>query len=143
DERGFQGSFTWVQDGERSTLSVRGPLGGGLLEVDGTPDRMQVTARGEQHVLTAPELDLSPLVGWWIPVESLGEWLPGLPDPRFASDGDHGGPAGALRTLSQREWQLEYPEYRVAAGVLVPRRIDLVHDGLELRLTVDDFTRER
>lgn len=141
EERGFTGRFTWVQDGERLTLSVRGPLGSGVLEVDGTQERMLVTARGEQYELTDPEIDLQTLVGWWIPVESLGEWLRGLPDARFPASADHGAPAGALRTLAQRGWRLEYLEYQIADGLLVPRRITLAHDGLALDLTIDDFTR--
>ena len=141
DSRGFSGSFSWLQRGERSTLTVRGPLGGGVLEVDGTPQEMRLTVRGEEHVLQDPEIDLSTQVGWWIPVESLGEWLRGLPDARFPAVADHRGPAGAITALEQRGWRVDYLEYRLADGLLLPRRLTLAHEGLELRLSVDDFAR--
>src|SRR5690606_23765308 len=57
-ERAAQGRFSWIQDGDVSTLLVRGPLGGGVLEVTGTAGEMIVTARGERRVLTDPEADL-------------------------------------------------------------------------------------
>ena len=62
-ERGFPATFRWRQEGERSTLVIRGPFGAGAVEVTGSPERMIVRARGEQHVLEDPETDLSALLG--------------------------------------------------------------------------------
>src|SRR5690606_7718244 len=70
-ERAAPGRFSWLHDDEVSTLLVRGPLGGGVLEVTRSPDGMTVTARGERRELADPETDLSALLGWWMPVESL------------------------------------------------------------------------
>lgn len=155
-ERAFQGSFSWLQDDMRSTLIVRGPLGGGILEVTGSPQQMTVRARGEQRVLEDPEAELSALLGWWMPVDSLSAWLLGLPDPEHSA-ATRFGPNAALEALDQRLWHVEYDAYQLVdgvvpgptggssgaqadapgGGVLVPRRIAMAHDTLELRLTVD------
>jgi outer membrane lipoprotein LolB len=140
-ERAYPGSFVWLQDGERSTLTVRGPLGAGILEVDGTPQRMMVAARGEQRVLEDPEADLSAMLGWWMPVESLRPWLLGLPDARFDAQPQLGA-GDVIEVLDQREWHVEYERYQLLDGLLVPRRIDLTHDGLAVRLTVDHWSPE-
>jgi outer membrane lipoprotein LolB len=137
-ERGFQGSFAWQQDGGRLDVSVHGPLGAGALEVSGSPTQLTVTTRGERHVLEDPETDLSELLGWWMPVESLPDWLLGLPDPSFPADLDF-GPGTALDALDQRLWHVEFVGYELREGVLVPRRIDLSHEDLRLRLTVDTW----
>ncbi|HEX7079504.1 MAG TPA: lipoprotein insertase outer membrane protein LolB [Gammaproteobacteria bacterium] len=137
-EDAYQAGFSWLQQGPVSTLSIRGPFGGGILEVSGSPDEMTITSRGERRVLDDPERDLSALLGWWMPVESLRAWLLGLPDPAFPSE-PRIGPADVLRALDQRRWHLEYEAYQLVDGVLVPRRIDLAHDTLEVRLTVDGF----
>lgn len=138
-ERGFPATFRWRQEGDVSTLVIRGPFGAGAVEVTGSPERMVVTARGEQHVLEDPEEELSELLGWWVPVESLRAWLLGLPDPAYDADARIGR-ANVLTALEQRLWRLDYVAYQLAEGLLVPRRIDMSYDQLEVRLQVDRWT---
>lgn len=135
-ERAFQGRFAWRQDHERLALSVRGPFGAGSFEVAGSPDAMTLRARGESFTLEDPETELSEIVGWWVPVASLGAWLIAVPDHRFdaRSEFDSGG---QLVSLEQRLWRLDYGDWQLANGVLVPRSIELSHGALTVSLTVD------
>jgi outer membrane lipoprotein LolB len=140
---GFQGSFRWLQRGTMLELAVRGPLRQGVLQIDGSPEALTVTARGDTRVLTDPEAQLSELLGWWLPVGSLHAWLLGLPDPGFDTAAAPGGD-GTLASFDQRLWRVAYPAYQLAPApgstmVLVPRRIDLTHGDLSLRLTIDDW----
>jgi outer membrane lipoprotein LolB len=143
-QRGFQGSFDWQQQADSLDLSVRGPLGAGVLQVVGTPSSMMFTARGETRTLTDPEPDLSALLGWWLPVGSLHAWLLGLTDPGFRASIEN-GTDGTLAGFEQRLWRISFPTYQLAMlagdgnGVLIPRRIDLMHGDLKLRLTIDDW----
>ncbi len=142
--RGFQGRFDWHQHADALDLTVRGPLGAGVLQVVGTPSHMTFTARGETRTLTDPEAELSGLLGWWLPVGSLHAWLLGLTDPAFRASAEKGAD-GTLSALEQRLWRVAFPAYQLAAipgraaGVLVPQRIDLAHDDITLRLTIDDW----
>jgi outer membrane lipoprotein LolB len=142
--RAFQGRFDWHQRADELDLTVRGPLGAGVLRVAGTPSSMTFTARGETQTLTDPETELSALLGWWLPVGSLHAWLLGLTDPKFRA-GSENGTDGTLATLEQRQWRVAFPTYQLATlagrapGVLVPRRIDLTHGELKLTLTIDDW----
>jgi len=141
--RAFQGSFRWRQGTETLDLTVRGPLGNGVLAVNGSPNALTVTARGETRVLADPESQLSELVGWWLPIGSLHAWLLGLPDPLFDSTTEPGAD-GTLASLDQRLWHVAYPGYQLAPAnnspmMLVPRRIDLAHGELRLRLTIDEW----
>ena len=138
-ERGFQASFDWQQRDDALDLSIRGPLGTGALRITGTPDALTVTTRGETRTLTDPENELSELVGWWLPVASLPAWLLGLPDPQFPS-ATTAGADGTLAALEQRLWRLDFVSYRLDENLLLPRRIDLSHGELELRVTIDNFT---
>jgi outer membrane lipoprotein LolB len=143
-ERAFQGSFSWRQDADALDLAVRGPLGAGVLHVAGTPAELTFTARGETRKLTDPESELSALLGWWLPVASLHAWLLGLPDADYRASTEP-GTDGTLAALEQRLWRVAYPAYQLAPlegtpmGVLVPRRIDMQHGELMLRLTIDDW----
>lgn len=138
-ERGFQGSFDWQQREDALELSIRGPLGAGVLRISGTPRALTVTARGEMRTLTDPENQLSELVGWWLPVASLPAWLLGLPDPEFPSATEPGAD-GTLAALEQRLWRLDFVSYQLEENLLLPRRIELSHGAIELRLTIDSFT---
>ena len=143
-DRAVQGRFNWQQDDDALELVVRNALGAGILRVTGPPDALTVTARGETRTLTDPETELSELVGWWLPVASLPYWLLGFPDGDFRAVTEPGAD-GTLASLEQRLWRVEYPEYGLAAidgtasQVLVPRRIDMTHETLTLKLTIDDW----
>jgi outer membrane lipoprotein LolB len=145
---GFQGSFNWRQRDDALELIVRGPLRNGVLQVEGRPDALTVTARGETQTLTDPETELSQLIGWWLPVASLPDWLLGFPDPQFGAVTEPGAD-GTLASLEQRLWRVDYTEYGLApsdaAGgqLLVPSRIDLAHGALTLKLTIDDWQPSR
>jgi outer membrane lipoprotein LolB len=144
-ERSFQGSFNWQQQGDALELVVRGPLRNGVLQVEGRPEALTVRARGETHTLTDPETELSELIGWWLPVASLPDWLLGFPDDEFRAV-TMPGADGTLASLEQRLWRVSYPAYGLAATsggtgrqALVPRRIEMTYDALTLKLTIDDW----
>jgi outer membrane lipoprotein LolB len=144
-ERSFQGSFNWQQHGDALELVVRGPLRNGVLQVEGRPDALTVRARGETRTLTDPETELSELIGWWLPVASLPDWLLGFPDDKFRAV-TMPGADGTLASIEQRLWRVSYPAYGLAATsggtggqALVPRRIDMTHEALTLKLTIDDW----
>lgn len=143
-DRAVQGRFNWRQNDDALELVVRNPLGAGILRVTGRPDALTVTARGETRTLSDPEAELSELIGWWLPVASLPDWLLGFPDREFRAVTEP-GLDGTLAALEQRLWSVAYPTYQLAAieaagnEVLVPRRIDLTHGELALTLTIDDW----
>jgi len=143
-DRGFQGSFNWRQRDDTLELIVRGPLRNGVLQVEGQPESLTVTARGETRTLTDPETELSELIGWWLPVASLPHWLLGLPDREYRAV-TVPGTAGTLASLEQRLWRVDYPEYGLVpldgadSEVVVPRRVDLTHGTLTLKLTIDEW----
>lgn len=137
-ERAFQGRFQWSQEADALALTVRGPLGTNVLRVSGPTEALVVESRGQTWNLDEPEAQLSELVGWWLPVTSFKSWLLGLPDPDFAAQ-TRMGEDSLLAELDQRLWQLSFVSHQLAAGVLVPRRIDLSHGPLEFRIVVDSF----
>jgi outer membrane lipoprotein LolB len=143
-EGAFQGRFNWRQGDDALELVVRNPLGAGILRVTGQPEALSVTARGETRTLTDPETEHSELIGWWLPVASLADWLLGFPDSGFSATTELGRD-GTLAALEQRLWHVAYPTYGLAPlaatgeEVLVPSRIDLTNGDLTLKLTIDDW----
>ena len=142
-ERAFQGSFRWQQRADALDLTVRGPLGAGVLQVTGSPDALTVTARGDTRVLEDPEAQLSELLGWWLPVGSLHAWLLGLPDPGFAATTELGADGtlavaraatcgtSRIRAISSRP---RAARRRSCRGASTSRTA-----SSQLRLTIDDW----
>jgi outer membrane lipoprotein LolB len=134
----YQSRFSWQQRGDALTLEINGRLGVGRTLIVGNASSLTVDARGETQVLTDPERQLSEMIGWWLPVTSAEHWLLGRPDPDYSAESSRGA-FDTLRTLNQRDWQISYDEYQIAEGHLVPRRITLSHDPLELSLRIVDW----
>jgi outer membrane lipoprotein LolB len=135
-ERRDRVRISWEQRGESLRLTIRGAVvGAGSIRVTGDAAGYVIEGRGETRVLTDPEADLSRELGWpWpLPVMSLESWLRGVPDAAFPAREDR-GPAGVLASLTQRDWRIDYDEYQLADGLLVPAAMTLTHDRLELRL---------
>jgi outer membrane lipoprotein LolB len=135
--------FAWLQDREHLTLNVRSRLGPSVLQVEGTPDELIVTARGDRYELTDPETELTALLdGWWLPVTSFRSWLLGFPDADYRADSERGAD-GTLERLTQRLWDVEYPTYQLVStpqgDALVPRQIELEHDDLTLLVTITEW----
>jgi outer membrane lipoprotein LolB len=137
-DEAFQGRFLWSQRPGELALTVRSPLGTNVLRVSGPPQQLKLEARGETRDLYDPERQLSEIVGWWLPVTSFSSWLLGIPDLAYAAR-EHIGDDGMLETLQQRLWDLSFSSYQLSGGALVPRRIDLRHAQLDLRVIVDSL----
>ena len=138
-ERAYQARFSWQQRGEALELVVRSRVPGTRsFRIAGDETSLAVESRGETEVLTDPELQLSGMLGWWMPVTSAEHWLLGRPDPDYPAVPSTGTNA-TLARLDQREWQIAYEEYQMAEGRLVPRIIRLTHAPLELTLRILDW----
>jgi outer membrane lipoprotein LolB len=140
-KEGFNGRFVWHQDLGTMLLRIRGPLGVGGIEVSGAPGRYTVLHRGETLSLDDPETELSALVGWWLPVNSLSAWLRALPDENFPFEAERDA-EGQLVRLEQRGWRAEYPSYRQREAHLLPERILLNNGEVRVRVVVDKFDAE-
>jgi outer membrane lipoprotein LolB len=133
-ERRDRFRVAWEQRGDHLSLTVRGVvIGAGSLRVVGDAAQLVIEGRGEPRVLDDPEAELSRELGWPLPVTSLESWLLGQPDAAYPERVDR-GPAGVVVVLTQRDWRVDYEEYQVAGGLLVPRAIALTQGQLKLRL---------
>ena len=138
-DRAESGSLDWRQDGQAVTLSIRGPLGAGGIRLEGGPDGLILTAAdGATVALTPPEQAVRDVSGGSVPVESLSWWLRGLPDPDRPARTEV-APEGRLTRLEQAGWQIGYPEYRPAAGIMLPYRIRARSADIRLTIVVKDW----
>lgn len=138
-KEGFSGGFTWVQSGARIELSFRGPLGVGGLRVEGKPGQLVAySADGERVLLTDPENDLRARYGLAMPVDSMPQWLLGIPDAGFRVSARFGS-NGLPTRLEQRGWEVDYQRWRRTSGWWLPARVELRRGDVRVRVLVDSW----
>lgn len=137
---GFNGQLWWRQDGVVFRARIGGPLGIGTIFINGDQRELTVTdGDGTVTELHDAEAELRDRYGWTIPVTSLRFWALGIPDPADPADTEFGAD-GQLDRLHQRNWQVEFSQYREGGGQLMPRRLTAVSDDVKVRLIIDNWT---
>lgn len=136
DER-FSASFDWRQVRERFRLRLSGPFGGGALQVEGRPGRVELTAAsGERTTARTPEALLARRLGWELPASSLRHWITGRAHPAAPVRDRKLDAAGRLESLEQQGWIIAYRYPGDARADSLPERITLRGEGLSGRVVV-------
>jgi len=134
---GFNGRVRWLQEGERSTVSLDGPLGvAGVRIVNETGVLTVTTPSGEALDSQAAHDELVRLMGVEPPLNSLRYWVQGVPDP--------GGPStetpdaqGYLGTLEQSGWTVTYGAYMQTEGGALPQKLTVERGSVRVKLIID------
>ncbi|MFN2309730.1 MAG: lipoprotein insertase outer membrane protein LolB [Gammaproteobacteria bacterium] len=137
---GWHASFTWRQIGETFQLDLSGPLGQGALRLRGDAAGVELE-RADGLRDAAPDAGalLRRHTGWALPVTGLRYWVRGLGVPGRPATWERNA-TGYPQRLRQDGWDIRYTDYRDQLGQgLLPRRVDLVRDGLRVRLLADSW----
>jgi len=148
DSRGGQAALHWRHDGERHTLVLRGPLGGGLLRLQQDRDgaHLQDAEQRDYRAASAEEA-LFTATGWRMPLTGLEYWIRGLPAPGDVTRQDW-DERGRLARLQQFGWDVRFLGYSPSGRYELPSRIDVILPGLdhqvraEARIVVDEWVVE-
>jgi outer membrane lipoprotein LolB len=137
--------FNWAQSLERTTIELANPFGQTEAVIAVTPSEASLTLPGKP-ARTAPTVDAlgEQALGWALPVSGLRQWLQGY---ATRQDGSRFVASPRMNTVETQDgWRLRYVEWRDAAGVPVPRRIDaerMVASGaveaLAIRILIDSM----
>jgi len=77
-------------------------------------------------------------LGWDLPVDGLRFWVLGTLVPDVEGDWTIDS-QGRLEWLEQNGWRVEFAAYQRVAGLSMPRKIRLYHEGLRARLVLDQW----
>ena len=137
---GFNASLRWTQEGERSQLTLEGPLGvgGAQLTASGN-DLTLITSRGEVVDSAAAHAALAERLGFDPPLAALRYWVLGVPDPAEPATESLDPAQQRLKALTQDGWHVDYQSYTSANGEPLPARLTMQRDTVRVRLLVDDW----
>lgn len=131
--------LNWQQQSSRYNIHLSGPLGQGSVHIDGSPSRVTLNRAGEPELSAASaEQLLEQTLGWSAPIAQLKYWVRGLPAPGTSAVQTH-NPQGALASLRQSGWTLNYSRYRAVGNFLLPGKITARQNELKLTLIIKDW----
>ena len=138
-DEGFDGKFNWSQKDDAFTATVGGPLGIGMVRIEGDDRSIVLTEKdGAETVLVDAELELYYRYGWTIPIASLRYWALGIPDPRTPAETQI-DERGRLVQLRQNDWVVEISRYREEAGQDMPRNLTATNTNTRVRMVIDKW----
>ncbi|EOV0796691.1 lipoprotein insertase outer membrane protein LolB, partial [Yersinia enterocolitica] len=118
------------------------PLGSTELELVVQPGVTQLTDnQGKRYVSNDPQEMIQKLTGMSIPLESLRQWILGLPGDTtdFTLDDKY-----RLKQLTYQQdgvtWVVDYQEYNTQVTPALPSRMELSQGGQRIKLKMDNWT---
>lgn len=132
------GRLFWRHGQSFDDLMISTPIGTGIAEITRRADIYTLTTADGRPISAAdPEALTEQVLGWRLPLAGLPDWVQGRPYPGAGGETNRGSD-GRVQLIRQLGWTIEYLAYDDRAEL--PSRMRLARDGLDIRLTIDDWT---
>lgn len=138
-QHGGSGSLDWHQHGQRYQFTLRAPITGKSVQLDGGPDGAILSGMGKESLKGRNASDvLNEEFGWDVPVADLAWWVRGLRAPgrpAILTFGANGLPA----TLQQDGWHVDYRDWYAERNPPLPRKVYASRDPYKVRVLIETW----
>jgi len=138
EQKGWNASFNWQQQGENYNLVLFGPLGTNRVQLIGSPQQVTLQSATRTVTSTSAETLLQQQLGWSVPVSNLYYWLRGMPAPGSRARQSY-DLNNHIVQLTQDGWHIIYLRYISVNGVDVPNRLLLSNPRLQVRVLITQW----
>lgn len=125
----------WNQAQDSFYITLSGPLGQGTTIISGNPTGARLQQSDGTWIAESPDQLVQEHTGWEIPINNLLYWVKGMPAPGGKPVSTHNS-LGTLATLEQDGWRLIFDQYSPQLGTLLPCRIRIQKDQLQVTLII-------
>lgn len=136
---GGSGSLAWQQHGQRYSFTLRAPITGKTVQLEGGPDGAVLTGVDKQPLAGSDaSVVLTREFGWNVPVADLAFWVRGLRAPGSAATltfGANGLPA----TLDQDGWHVDYRDWYADRTPPLPRKVYANRGPYTVRVLIEQW----
>lgn len=136
---GGSGTLSWRIDGADFSLTLRAPVTGKTIELQGGPGGAVLTGLRELPIRgDSAQALLTDEFGWHMPVEQLTWWVRGLRAPESPAEvsyGDNGLPS----LLQQDGWSVEYRDWYTDSKPPLPRKVFASKPPYTVRLLIEQW----
>lgn len=143
DKQKVYARFFWQQSAaDRYRLLLTNPLGSTEMELNVRPGVVQLTDNnGKRYVSDNAETMIQKLTGMNIPLNSLRQWMLGLPGDATDITLDS---RQRLQRLSYSvdgvTWKVEYLNYNTSVQPELPSQLELTQGDQRIKLKMDNWT---
>lgn len=136
-EDSWQARLDWRHHADHDQLQFATALGGVVFVLERHGEMVSVTDdSGVTEIGTSGQVLTR--YGFLVPIESLGFWVRGLPDPKSPFK-NPSFETGWMTGFQQSGWKIEYDRYDQINGLWLPHRVSLMHENLLLKYVVDNW----
>lgn len=155
-----QASVSWNKDPKQDEIKLSGPFGLGTIDIQHKAGVYELTdEKGHVYTNSDPELLLEQVTGWALPLSGADYWVLGLVKPKKDVGSNMSSSVvekstfdpnsikkdhvkvkyslnqyGSLDKLQQNGWEIDYRQYRVFNGVMLPVQIIFYNKSKQLRI---------
>lgn len=139
DGSAFSSSFRWRHDESNDEIWLMSPVGQTLAYIVANAGGATLTDASQQTVQADSVESLTHrALGWSLPLTQLQHWVGGSPVPGSESNVAARDNNGAVLTLHQDGWQINYIR-NDADPLRRPRRLDIAQGTQQIRMVIDDW----
>ncbi len=139
DGKGFSGSLYWQHNASGDDIALYSPLGGQVASIKKSVEQITLEdANGNSIAANDVETLTQTTLGWQLPLAGLVDWSLGRPSSS-PIQGSTWDAQGLLTTLHQDDWKIEFQNYAKQNGYLLPSKILLKSDKVNLKLLVETW----
>ncbi len=121
-------------------IEVFSPLGGKVADIVKTPTEVTLTTQDGRSIKANDAETLTEMaLGWRLPLAGLSDWALGKPT-KSKIDAETWDEQGHLSTLKQDGWDISYENYADNNGYLLPSKIVLKSEKVNLKLLVEKWS---
>ncbi|MCR4457742.1 MULTISPECIES: lipoprotein insertase outer membrane protein LolB [Enterobacteriaceae] len=142
DSQKVYARFFWQQTGQDNyRLLLTNPLGSTELELNARPGSVElVDNKGQHYTATDAEEMIGKLTGMPIPLNSLRQWILGLPGDATDYKLDSQYRLSELNyTQNGKTWKVTYGGYDAKSTPAMPSNMELNQDGQRIKLKMDNW----
>ncbi len=137
--KGFSGSLQWQHNSKDDAITLFSPLGSQVASISKKPDQVTlIDASGKSYSAVDAETLTQETLGWKLPLAGLADWSIGRPTSSPVQNSIW-NEQGLLTNLDQDGWKIEYSNYEQQGSYMLPGKIFLKSDKLNLKLLVEKW----
>ncbi len=138
-KHGGSGSLDWTQHGDHYEFTLRAPITGQSVRLDGGPDGAVLAGLAGGPLVGADASSvLNEAFGWRVPVADLAYWVRGLRAVGAAATLTFGAD-GLPATLDQDGWHVEYRDWYADRKPPLPRKVYASCQPYTVRVLVETW----
>ena len=138
DDQGFSGNLSWRHYADEDEIQLRSPLGQTVARIQRKAGSVTLDSTDGHYTAQSTAELTEQVLGWRLPLDGMQYWVLGRPAPDGAAESERDESMRVIR-LHQQEWSIEFRDYRMEGNYVLPSRITMRNDTLELKLIVDSW----